>query len=360
MPEPTPFAQTLARMPELGSKVHLPDPGLTLKPIWHPQNDAIEARLAVDDRPYVLAHFRSEKATAAYLGQRVPAYGGLCYPHAKADRIYSVMRMMNAGTLMDDAFTPLELSADQRPRDELLRHYLDALEGILPPASAPLPRLLFDTLPPIQAQLAQKPRVWERMKAGIRSQLVRMADPLAYQMDTLTLDGYMDLRRDNAFGEYLTMLTEYALDVDMTDALAEDASLRAVRTAAMDAVILVNDFFSFRKEVPARDSLNAMWVLMREEGRDLQQAVYRLAALCARNEQALIRSRDAVLAGPLGQRPDVRAYVRELEYISSGNAEWCVITRRYHLSDQRFVSGEVTIAAAPTLDDIAAADARAA
>ncbi|MDZ4357100.1 MAG: hypothetical protein U1B84_11895, partial [Variovorax sp.] len=138
MANPIPTS-TVVQMPKLGSKVHLPDPGLVLRPLWHPQNDAIEAQLTIDDQPYVLAHFRSEKATATYLGQRVPAYGGLCYPHAKPDRIYSVMRMMNAGTLMDDAFTPLELSADQRPRDALLHRYLDALEGIEPPADAPLP-----------------------------------------------------------------------------------------------------------------------------------------------------------------------------------------------------------------------------
>lgn len=353
------FVRDLAGLPALGEKIHHPDFHLTLKPLWHPDHEEAERQVALSDSRYILAHYGSQKAVDHYLSMSMPSYGGLAYPHTKRDRIYNLERMMSITTLIDDTTTNPQILGDERRQSELRRHYFDAIAGIRPPDSAPIAQLLYEGLLPIKRQMTSKPRVWKRLEESLLTMIVRQTDSLALQMDTLSFERYLELRRVDNYGEWAAMMTEYALDVDMTDALPADASLVAVRTAAIDSITLVNDPYSFRKEIHIADSVNSVWLLMHLEGLTLQGALDKLALLVADNERKLIAARDKVLAGPLGTRSDVREYLTELEHLASGNAEFHAISTRYHGRDfkgQRFICGEVTIKPLPSTDEIAAAD----
>ncbi|MFD1296728.1 hypothetical protein ACFQ4Q_08775 [Lysobacter gummosus] len=353
------FVRNLAGLPKPGEKIHHPDFHLTLKPLWHPDHDEAERQVALSDSSYILAHYGSQKAVDHYLSMSMPSYGGLAYPHTKKDRIYYLERMMSITTLIDDTTTNPDVLGDAQRQSELRGHYFDAIAGIRPPASAPIAQLLYEGLIPIKAQLASKPRVWKRLEESLHTMILRQTDSLALQMDSLSFERYLELRRVDNYGEWAAMMTEYAIDVDMTDALAADESLVAVRTAAIDSITLVNDPYSFRKEIYIADSVNSVWLLMHLEGLTLQGALDKLAVLVSDNERRLIAARDRVLAGPLGNDSDVRDYLTELEHLASGNAEFHAISTRYHGKDfkgKRFISGEVTIIPLPSTDEVAAAD----
>ncbi|WNL44226.1 hypothetical protein RKE25_12390 [Dyella sp. BiH032] len=308
-------------------------PRLTLKPAWHPQHEAIERRLAQDDWPYILRHFGDERMARKFIAQRIPAYGLLCYPHALPDRIYTIGRMMNVTTVMDDAFTPLARPGMEKESAALRLHFEEALHGVQPPAAFPSAQLLHDALAPMRPQLAARPAVWRRLAASIAEQIAMQAESTAIDVDRLSLAAYLALRRIEGFGHWITMLTEYAIDVDMTSAFERDPALWEVRDATIDSVILVNDLFSFRKEAAKQERFNAVWVLSRELGLDATQALQHLSGLCERNEERLLAASARVLAGPLGGRPDVQAYVTELAHMSSGNAAFHEFSARYRVGD---------------------------
>ncbi|MGY2237127.1 terpene synthase family protein [Pseudomonas gingeri] len=353
------FVHALTNLPKPGDKIYHPDFNLTLRPMWHPDHEETNRQVALTDSPYILAHYGSQKAVDHYLSMEMTAYGGLAYPHTKKDRIYNLERMMSITTLIDDTTTNPGILADQQRQAELRRHYCDAIAGIRPPEAFPIAQLLYEGLLPIKQQLSSKPRVWRRLEESLNILIARQTNSLALEMDTLTFERYLELRRVDNYGEWAAMMTEYAIDVDMTDTLAADESLVAVRTAAIDSITLVNDPYSFRKEIHIADSVNSVWLFMRLEGITLQQALDKLAGIVLENEKKLIAARDKVLAGPLGERKDVREYLTELEHLCSGNAEFHAVSTRYHGSDfkgKRFICGEVTIKPLPSTDEIAAAD----
>ncbi|NWB26861.1 terpene synthase family protein [Pseudomonas gingeri] len=351
--------KSLDSMPKQGEMIYIPETGMTLKPELHPDSDLIEKRLAIDDRPYIMDFFKSQKATNTYIAQRIPAWGGLCYPHALKDRIYSIQQMMNVATLMDEEFTTPSTQSNDKKLETLRKAYFSALDGISPPPSTPIARMLFHNLEYIKESLNSRPQVQQRLLNAIRNQINSLAKPIVRNIDVLPYDRYMELRRIDVFGEWTATLTEYAIDVDMTEHLENSSSLRKVRIAAIDSITLANDLFSFRKEIPAKDSLNAIWILMRDKKLEIQQAINLLASLFFENEVALINSRNDVLGSKLGTNQEVCAYMTELEHLHSGNAEFHTFSTRYQGIDfqgERFTSGEVPIGDFPTLQEIAAND----
>ena len=340
----------------------LPLPHLSLPVARHPQHEAIERQLAIDDYPYIVQHYRSDAAARRFLAQRIPAYGSLCYPNARPDRVYTIHRMMNVTTLMDDAFTHLARTGDQAGLDTLRDHFLAAVDGTPPPADVPAAQLLHDTLRLMRTRCDARPAFWQRFVECIRDQIRTQADPTATDASRLSLDDYLAFRRVEGFGHWITLLTEYALDIDMEQRLAQHAALADARDRTIDSVILVNDLFSFRKERSAHERFNAVWILMRVEQLNVQAALDRLAALCTSNEGRLIDAREAVATGALADDPDAQAYVTELGYMSAGNAEFHAFSTRYHgddLGGGRFAGGEVAMTPLPTLEEIAAADRHA-
>ncbi|RLU81145.1 methyltransferase type 12 [Streptomyces griseocarneus] len=353
------FVLSLPGLPKDGEKIFHPDFHLELVPMWHPQHDEVEQMVAETDSPYILAYYGSQDAVNHYLAQSLPAFGGLCYPHAGPDRIYCTERLMSVTALMDDTTTNPTAVADEAWRAVLRQHYLDALNGIQPPDEFPIAQLLYESMIPVKEQLASKPRVWERLYDSIVELIDVQTDSLALKMDHLTVERYLELRRVDNYGEWAATMTEYAIDVDMTDELAADESLREMRTAAIDSFTLVNDPYSFRKEIYISESVNSVWLLMHLEGLTLQQALNRLARMVHDNERKLIAAGARVLDGPLGQREDVRRYVTELEHLASGNAEFHAVSTRYHGREHkggRFISGEVVIRPLPSTDQVAAAE----
>ncbi|MFE0063130.1 hypothetical protein [Streptomyces sp. NPDC059003] len=344
-------ARAIAAMPSPGTLLTIPETGITLPVLRHPDNDAAQRCLNVIDRPYITACLNSHKAADAFIAAQVPTYAGLIYPHALPDRFVCLQRMMNTVTLMNEEFGDPATLEDASLCEQLRTCYLAALEGTRPPRKRAAARLLYETLRPIMAEIS--PRVGTRLLHAMREQISLLAGRFIRHVDTLTLQRYVELRRIEAFGYWLTTLGEYALGFDMTDDLAANPSLRAARDAAIDSVLLVNDLFSFHKEIQIGEARNALWIVMREDDLSLQAAIDKLARMCGDTQRRYLAACRTV---ETRERADLRAYLTELGHLISGNLDFHTFSSRYYSPDSdtdRFSSGEMVISTFPGLRDIA-------
>ncbi len=150
----------------------------------------------------------------------------------------------------------------------------------------------------------------------------------------LDYEAYMQIRRDSVGGKMYFILVEYGLRIDLTadlpGPLPGDGPLGGLIGLALDYLILTNDLFSFRAECAKSDYVNAVSAFMYHEGLSLQASVNKLCSVADRLEEEFLDQRERILAGTLGRRADVEAYVEALGNMMSGNLHWSYLTPRYH------------------------------
>jgi hypothetical protein len=326
MNQPTTRAE--ASMPAFGDRVRMPQVASIFPVECHPDNDPTEERLfKVIDRPYLMRYWGSADAVEAYARQRIPTFGGLCYPHTKPELFFALARQMNVTTLMDEAFARPDIRASAEKSLQLRDQYLAAVDGVKPSPDFPLADLFYDALPCLLANM--RPRVASRYLDCVRTTAQVIGDRPAYQIDDLSFAEYLEIRRIDVFGEWAMTLVEFALGLDMTDHLKNIPALARARQCAIDSTTLANDLFSFYKEVRARDPFNGVWILQCELNGDLGAALQRLANIFQENEMALLIAQEEVLAGSQSASPDIRQFLRELQHFSSGDLEFHRFSARY-------------------------------
>lgn len=163
----------------------------------------------------------------------------------------------------------------------------------------------------------------EWFEACVRALDTPLKDP---DLETYVADRLLTAAAEAAFG-----LVEYATATDVAGLRRADAGLEAVCRASGRFGVLVNDLFSYRRDLfSGGPVVNAVTVLQRSEGLGLQGAVDRLCGELIAAEAALHTAHDKVLAGPLGERPDVRAFVKGVLEMTAGNLRFSATTPRYH------------------------------
>jgi hypothetical protein len=144
----------------------------------------------------------------------------------------------------------------------------------------------------------------------------------------------MCTRRNSVGGKMYFLLAEHGLQIDLTDdlpgPLPGDGPLGDLIATALDYLILANDLFSFRAECSKNDFANAVSAFIFQDGLDLKGAIDKLCDVIDTREREFLVKRDHILAGAIGQRPDVQAYLAALGYMMSGNLHWSYLTPRYH------------------------------
>lgn len=146
------------------------------------------------------------------------------------------------------------------------------------------------------------------------------------------------------------MLVEYGLLIDLAGdlpgPLPGEGALGELIGKALDYLILTNDLFSFRAECAKGDYVNAVAAFIVQDGLSLQGAIDRVCEVADTCEREFLAQRAAILAGPLGRRPDAQAYVDVLGCMMSGNLHWSYLTPRYHGAGHVWsgaTSGRVTL-----------------
>ncbi|RLK54511.1 terpene synthase family protein [Actinokineospora cianjurensis] len=294
----------------------------------HPDAAATAPRVEAWLRPYLVDYFgeseQDSPVTGHYLRQDLHRWGALCMPHTRSDRFFTQQLWMNAAALLDDAFSAPWLR-EQSARDRLARQLCAAVEGT-PGGATPLARLLGD----VHAMLLPT-------AGALRERLVQVGTSVvvdnANQHDIGEfddLDAYLgSSRRVNAYGYWILTLAEWALGVDLGGLVDEDPLVRKACALAIDHWILVNDLYSFAKEIEEGEKINAVWVLL-GQGAPLQEALDAIAARAVATEERFIATRDKISRGPLRRRDDLARFLAEVGHMITGNLRHARESSRYH------------------------------
>lgn len=144
-------------------------------------------------------------------------------------------------------------------------------------------------------------------------------------------DTSLQAHMGSSLGWPVMLMIEYGLGIDASHELDTCPVLHRAVELAIQHALLVNDLFSYRKELFQGDAaLNLISVFRDHENLTLQQAVDRLCDRILGTERELYAAHDAVLASPAGNQPHVRAYLHALEMFCTGYVRWCFISQRYN------------------------------
>lgn len=334
-----------------GAHFLLPGVSTRLPLAVYPDSAAIERECGAWARPYLVDYFGGERLADRYIRQRMPYWACVCYPHMKADRAFILPNIMIPAGIGDDSFSKPGIQEDITAVTALRDRWNAVLDDVRPGPEFPAGRMLYDAL---EQAWPQMPRpLADRYRQCYREIFDSARDEARARHSAGVPDHvtYMRQRLINLFGYWATIQTEYAIGVDMTGPLTEDHHLARARDLVIEHMILVNDLYSFPKEMDAGEAMNSIRVFMDRQGLSLQEAVDRLGHLITATEDQFICVRDGIASRATG---DVRSYVAELGHLISGNLHYHRLTTRYHgdgHTGAEVISGRVTLRPRPTVHD---------
>ncbi|GAA1944247.1 terpene synthase family protein [Kitasatospora viridis] len=263
-------------------------------------------------------------------------------PDATLDELTLSAEWLTWGTYGDDwisyAFgTPADVAGARAATDRLARFMPPADPAAVPAAESVLEAGLADLwartagpLPPHQRE-------------AFRDAVVTMLDSWVWEIANRAENripdpvDYIEMRR-HTFGSELTMLlSRFAAQRTAPDGVFESGTMRAVENAAMDYGWLINDLYSYPKEIQYEGELhNAVLVVRNFLSTDQEHAVAVVADLqTSRMEQFEHLTAHEVpqlfddfqLTGE--QRAEVEAYLQDLRNWMSGIVVWHEGVTRY-------------------------------
>ncbi|MDK1474640.1 terpene synthase family protein [Streptomyces sp. 549] len=304
----------------------LPELPRLLPVAYHPQAAQTEFRSNAWVRRHLGACFDGEAHLLRLLRERVGLYGPLTAPLADDQRVLDLADFYHFVGLIDDlAVDHSALGANSSGAREVFGRVLSGFGADTDPA-LPLGRAAADLWRRVSPGLS--PRQTDRFRAALAVFLDGIAAELPFQLGGGVPDyrTYTELRLDSFGCDFILLLNEYAMAVDMSG-LRETAAFAELHGHGMRQMILVNDLLSLRKE--QGDPMNAVRVLEHHDRIPLQQAVDRLCGLVERHERGYVAARDALLRTAPGRRADVRAYLTGLDHLLGGAQEFEYLTPRY-------------------------------
>ncbi|GAA2594852.1 hypothetical protein GCM10010399_26780 [Dactylosporangium fulvum] len=320
---------------------YLPELPRLLPVAYHPDAARIEFASNGWVRRWLGDCFAGEADLVFFLRQRNGIYGPLTVPEAQYQRALDIADWYQYVTVIDSFVSDRSaLGASDTGAREVFAAIMAEFLGTAQPSGG-------DGEPVGDARAARLPYgaagrdLWRRISPGLSpAQVRRFGESLEAFLrgcateirakltdDVPDYETCMAVRLDSFGCDFIELMTEYGAAVDMTEFIPE---LTDVHTHCMRQMIIVNDLLSWRKEHAQDDKMTVVRVLIEREGHDLQSAVNRLCGLVEHHERAYLAARDAVLAGPLGEREDVRAYLRGLDHLIGGSQEFEYLTPRYY------------------------------
>ena len=262
-------------------------------------------------------------------------------PDADADALNLSTRWLAWGTYGDDLFPRLHGAlrdfVGAKVQNARLSFFMPLDCVSTPPPANPLERGLADLWIATATPLSMEHRRW--LKAGIEKMTASWVWELQNAIQHRIPDpvDYIEMRRDT-FGSDLTMSfarIRFAGSLPME--LFEARPMVALERAAMDYAVLLNDVFSFQKEMKYEGELHNMVLVVRNFlGLSTEQAVRVVNDLMTSRMQQF----EHVVATELGfvaeqfelddaQRASLDDWVEMMADWMSGILEWHLLTARY-------------------------------
>ncbi|MFJ2669164.1 terpene synthase family protein [Streptomyces sp. NPDC087525] len=329
-----------------GMEYRLPDISVRLPLEVAPGYQEMRPRVHAWARRYLLEYFgeneQDSRCTDSFLRQGMCYWTAACWPDVIPERQFAMMVWGFWGTLspddmlshpatLDDPAILLAVrdamvdAAEGRPR----RHAAVELPADVERALSAATRMCRDG----QALIARTcPRpLFSSITRTLQDAMISNADPDRHTGGDQfpTFEAFQRERRVDVFGPWMMAMCEWTMGVDLDGLASTDPDLAQICSWTTDHFTLVNDIYSFPKELAAGEQMNTVWFLMHHEGLSLQQSLDWLADRAALTEQRFTTACDEILAGPLGHREDVRRFVRALGQMIAGNVAFHLRTSRY-------------------------------
>ncbi|EJD40956.1 terpenoid synthase [Auricularia subglabra TFB-10046 SS5] len=149
----------------------------------------------------------------------------------------------------------------------------------------------------------------------------------------LGLKEYQALRRENSGCRPYYALIEYALGIDLPEAVYENKHFSRFYWASVDMACYANDVYSYAAEyAQGLDDCNVVTVLMHAKGLSLQATSDYIGAYYEKLLQRYTAAKAALLATSFGDPAvdaDVARYAHAMDYWPMGNLVWSFETKRY-------------------------------
>ncbi|MHA6758561.1 terpene synthase family protein [Streptacidiphilus sp. PAMC 29251] len=245
-------------------------------------------------------------------------------PGADRERLLGICLAASVLFLLDDVTDGDSAETSHADR------YLAVLAGASADGGSAHLRLLGQTLTRVREGVSE--RLWARFVAGFSEVIATAAEKSAAPVRDYP--GYLAVRRADAAFDLVGVAIEHGLALDLS---LDEAATAAFLDACFEHTILVNDLLSYRKEYAADEPMNAISVLRRTRGLELQQAVDLLCEKLAAAEDAFFVEGSKLLAeqaaGGQGDGDDLaglRSYLDAWALMLSGNLAWSLACPRYH------------------------------
>jgi len=144
------------------------------------------------------------------------------------------------------------------------------------------------------------------------------------------MESYIDVRRDTSGCKPVFDLIEYALRIDLPDAVVNHPVIKALNQGTNDLVTWSNDIFSYNVEQSRGDTHNMIVILMHHHGMSLQEAVDYVGEMCRLTiDTFILNKRRVPTFGCPKLDADVAGYVQGLQEWIVGSLHWSFMTKRY-------------------------------
>ncbi|KAI1175872.1 isoprenoid synthase domain-containing protein [Nemania sp. FL0916] len=224
-------------------------------------------------------------------------------------------KLVEANTQLMEGLT-METKGGTGSKDQVKRRQLQA-------------KMVMELMEIDKEQAQECLRLWKEMS----NVFVEIRD-----MKFTVMNDYLKFRVVDAGCPWTMSLLCFSMDFTLTD--DETQQMRAITSAAYDAWVLVNDYFSWEKEWKnheANDSegviANAVWLYMKWKSVGASEAKKMLKKeIIAREEQYVQLKNDFVASGAATEKTE--QWLVLLDLVTAGNFAWSMTTARYRLGGE--------------------------
>ncbi|KAG8684498.1 hypothetical protein FRC08_013661 [Ceratobasidium sp. 394] len=163
-------------------------------------------------------------------------------------------------------------------------------------------------------------------KATFQQTLNRSVD------DVPTIDEFIQLRRDTSAVKIMYPVIEYSLGFSLPEEVHNDPVMAQLLLAGND-LTWANDVYSFPVEQARGDTHNLVFIVMWNEGLDLEGAIDYVDKLLRKRLQEYVDAKAQLRSFGPEVNTQVAQYVQGVEYGVQGSISWTFMTPRYFGSD---------------------------
>ncbi|WP_232660524.1 terpene synthase family protein [Pseudonocardia sp. TRM90224] len=317
-----------------------------LLPLYvHPRHVEVEAESESWVRR-MLGDCFSDGELATFLSYRCAWWACMGHATARDDRIQNLADWNMFIWAFDDtvAWRRAETSTERGLRSTYTAAFTILNGGRLPAHRAsPLTRAFADIWDRFASDMSSA--MHERMRRVIDRLLATWPaeDELRHHGRIPDFEAYLNLHRASGGSDWVPILTEYGLGIDLSDVIADRLDLIEANQHLADYFLMENGIFGLLKDIHSKE-INPVLALLDTGRYSVQEAVDQVHALAVAAVANYVRIRDRICSG--NDRADISTYVTHLGYQFTSAIYWMRVSPRYNgpgLDWDGTPTGELTV-----------------